>query len=519
MPDRRALLALVSLTLALGSLAPAQSLVVGSKNFPESAILGEIFTLLLEEHTELQVEHVSGLAGTLVAFTALTSGEIDLYPEYTGTGWSVILEHTEPASDPMRTFFEVATRFHARWDLSWLAPLGFDNTYAIAVREDLAEDLGLRSLSDLAPHAAELRGGFSSEFMERADGYPGLAERYGFELGEARGMEHGLTYAAIASGELDLIDVYATDGRLLRYRLHLLDDDRGYFPPYQAAPLVRDETLRAHPEVRAVLERLAYRLDGATMTRLNYEVEVVRRAPREVAREFLAAEGLLAAAPEIGAARSGEGFLAFFLGRWRTTLRLTLEHIGLTLAAVALAIAVAVPLGVWIQRHPIAERLALGGAGVVQTIPSLALLAFAITVPGLGLSVRSAILALFLYAVLPILRNTHAGLRGVDPVLVEAARAIGLTPTQILLRVRLPLATGTILAGVRTSTVVAVGVATLAAFIGAGGLGEPIVTGLSLNDRDLILAGALPAALLALAADGGLGLVERRLIPRGLRKA
>ena len=196
-------------------------------------------------------------------------------------------------------------------------------------------------------------------------------------------------------------------------------------------------------------------------------------------------------------------------------LDLTLQHLQLSGLAVLLAILLAVPLGIAASRLPLLRRLSLGAAGVIQTVPSLALLAFMIPLPGLGLGARSAIAALVLYAVLPILRNTYTGIVEVDPDLLEAAEGMGLRPRQILTRVQLPLAVRTIMAGVRTAAVISVGVATLAAFIGAGGLGEPIVTGLELNDTDLILSGAAPAALLAVLVDLALGLLERALAPRG----
>ena len=510
--------------LALLALAPGQEdpgrVVVGSKSFTESRVLGEMFALLLEEHTGLEVEHRAGLGGTLVCFGALQNREIDLYPEYTGTGWAVVLGHTERVSDPLRTFLEVESRFRARWDLEWLAPLGVNNTYALAMTEERAAELGVRSISDLARVAGELRGAFSAEFLNREDGYRGLAEVYGLALGEARGMEHGLVYHAIASGATDVIDVYSTDGTLLRYDLRLLEDDLGCFPPYDAAPLVSGEWLRAQPEAREVLERLAFRIGDRRMAQLNHAVEDEGRGFREVAREFLLAQGLLAEDSQAGRDRPDVrrgGFVALFRERWRTTLRLLFEHVQLTLASVLLATAIALPLGILSTRSRALERVSLGIAGVLQTVPSLALLAFMIAVPGLGLSVRSAVAALFLYALLPILRNTVTGLRDVAPELVDAARGMGLTEWQTLLRVQLPIATSTIMAGVRTATVISVGVATLAAFIGAGGLGEPILTGITLRDSGLILSGAVPAALLAMAADYGLGRVERRLVPRGLR--
>jgi osmoprotectant transport system permease protein len=493
-------------------------IVIGSKNFPESHLLGEILALLIEHHTDLDVVHRSGLGGTLVCFTALTEGEIDLYVEYTGTAWAVVLGEPGRIADPLEAFLDVAGQYRTRFDVEWLRPFGLNNTYVLAMREDLAEQLGVRTISDLAPHAATLRAGFSAEFLNRDDGWAELGPSYGLELAQVRGMEHALAYQAIEEGVIDLVDAYSTDGKLIRYRLRTLDDDRGFFPPYNAAPNVRGATLRAHPGLAEVIERLAFRIPDDTMIALNHAVEVEGRGFREVAAEFLVDQGLLDPSVDVGSdATAGRtSFIAFLGERSTATLRLGWQHVQLTLVAVLLAVALAVPLGIGISRSGLAERLALGAAGVIQTIPSLALLVFLVAIPGLGLSARSAVLALFLYALLPILRNTHAGLRDVDPDLLEAARGMGLTPRQILLRIQLPLATRTIMAGVRTATVISVGIATIAAFIGAGGLGEPIVTGLYLNDTWLILSGAIPAALLALAADYLLGKVERRLTPRGV---
>jgi osmoprotectant transport system permease protein len=512
----------IALALALlPAFAPAQErtgVVVGSKSFPESHLLGELMTELLRAGTELDVTHRSGLGGTLITLRALTSGEIDLYVEYTGTAWSVVLEEEQALTDPMQVFLEVQARSRERFDLEWLQPLGFENTYALVMRRERAEELGVRTLSDLVLVGDRLRGGFSLEFLERPDGFHALAAHYGFALADVRGMEHTLVYDALVAGELDVVDAYSTDGKLLQHDLATLVDDRRFFPPYHAAPVVRRELLERHPEVRTVLERLAFRLDARTMRALNHAVEVEGRPFAEVARGFLVDTGLLDGSAVASPERRGDrSFVAFFLGRWRETLELLGQHVRLTLVAVLLATLLAVPLGIWMTRHALVARLALGGAGVLQTIPSLALLAFLIAVPGLGLSATSAIVALFLYALLPILRNTYTGVRDVDAELVDAARGLGLTPRQVLVHVRLPLATGTILAGVRTATVISVGVATLAAFIGAGGLGEPILQGIYLNDTRLILAGALPAALLALAAALLLGRVGRRLTPRTLR--
>ena len=502
-------------TACLASVAAGQDrVVIGSKAFPESHLLGEIMTLLLRKHTGLEVEHRSELGGTLICHEALLQRQIDLYPEYTGTVWSLVLGEEEQVTDSLRVFLHVEAQYRRLYDLEWLQPFGFDNTYVLALAETRAAELDIETLSDLAAHPG-LRAGFSFEFLNRADGYPGLVEHYGIEL-DARGVEHGLAYEALVTGEIDLFDAYSTDGKLRRFPVRLLVDDRGFFPPYQAAPVVHGALLREHPIVGDVLSRLAFVIDDRAMSELNHRVDVGGERFGDVARDFLEQRGLLeeTSAPHT---RAEQGFVAFLAERRGETARLLWEHVVLTLLSVALATLLAVPLGIWITRNELAARISLGAASVLQTIPSLALLAVLIAVPGLGLSTRSAVFALFLYALLPILRNTHTGVRDIDPELIDAARAIGLTERETLLRVRLPIASRTIMAGIRTATVISVGVATLAAFIGAGGLGEPIITGLYLTDKRLILSGAVPAALLAIVADIGLGRLERVLTPRGLR--
>lgn len=497
------------------TIAGGETLVVGSKNFTEAHLLGELLCLVLEADG-FEVEHRSGLGGTAVCYEALAAGDIDVYPEYTGTIWATLLKEPENISDPLRAFAHVQRRLRERDDLEVLAPFGFENSYALAMREPQAAELGVRTLPELVEVAGSLRAGFSHEFLNREDGYPGLAAFYGLEFSEHAGMEHGLAYEALAAGSIDVIDAYTTDGKLARYDLRVLEDTGGFFPPYHAVPIVRGAVVRARPGVRRSVERLAYALSNERTSELNLAAEEGADV-RQVARGFLEDAGLLRAGGERDVTTGHEGFWAFFAARRSETLGLLLEHVLLTLWAVALAAAIAIPLGIWATRHAGVARVSLAVAGAAQTIPSLALLAALLAVPFLGLSARSAITALVLYALLPILRNTYTGIRGVDPDLVDAARGMGLTPAQVLRHVQLPLATATILAGLRTATVISVGVATLAAFIGQGGLGEPIVTGLYLNDTRLILSGALPAAALALAADALLGRLERRLTPRGLQ--
>jgi len=516
----------VALLLRRGDAAPRSSqagrrIVIGSKSFTENRLLGEIMAQLIEAQTDIRVERRVNLGGTTVVFTALRSGKIDIYPEYTGTAWTVELGNPRAASGSLRVYLYVADEFARRYDLTWLRPFGFNNSYALAMDATRADQLGVRSISDLRQHEDRLRFSFTHEFLDRPDGYPGLAKAYGLKTRQLRGIEHGLAYAAIRTGRTDIIDTYTTDGKLLRYDIRVLLDDQQFFPPYDAAPVVRTSTLEQYPELRRVLNRLAFRIDDATMRKLNYQVEERGGSFKEVARAFLRANGFVGSGkpPEqvVATPAEKEGFFPFFWGRRAETVDLVGEHLELTAIAVALAIVFALPLGVLLTRKALLVPPVMGGAGVIQTIPSLALLAFMIPVPGLGLGARSAIAALFLYALLPIVRNTYAGIKQVNPLLIETARGMGLSDRQILLRVELPLATRTIMAGIRTATVISIGVATLAAFIGAGGLGDPIVTGLQLNDTNMILSGAVPAALLALVVDGLLGLAERVLVPGGIR--
>lgn len=506
---------LLILLVSTSALASPEGLTIGSKTFPESRILAEIMAQLVESRLKVPVTRRFGLGGTMICFSALKSGDIDLYAEYTGTALVTILERP-PHGDPLRVFMEVQQEYAARYGLTWLAPFGFNNGYALAVPARKAAALKLETISDLRGHP-ELRVGVSHEFLRRPDAYPGLRQEYGLQFSSVRGMEHGLAYQAIAAGQLDLIDVYTTDGNLLRYDLKLLEDDRHFFPPYLAAPVVRQDALERHPELRETLGLLAYKLDDEAMQSLNLQVEGEGRSIASVASQFLEESLLLDETQQVSQAPAQRGgLLQLFLTRPRRYLQLTSQHLQLVVLAVALATLLSVPLGILATRRPALADPLLGTLGTIQTIPSLALLAFMIPVPGLGLGWRSAVCALFLYALLPIVRNTYTGIKEVDPVLLEAARGMGLSRWQTLRLVQLPLAMRTIMAGIRTSCVISVGVATLAAFIGAGGLGEPIISGLQLNDTALVLSGALPAATLAILVDLGLGRLEKALTPRGL---
>jgi osmoprotectant transport system permease protein len=501
-----------------------RAVVVASKPFGESFILAEMFAQLLEARG-ITVVRKPGLGSTEILVSALRSGAVDVYPEYTGTGLLAVLHDTlsrEALADPRRIYAHVDSAFRARWGMRWLPPLGFENTYAIAVRRETAERYRLRTLSDLAREGARLTGGFTPDFIERQDGLAGLVATYGAGIrpGTIRPLLSALKYQALAGGSVDVVDGYSTDGLLARYGLVVLDDDRHFFPPYEAAALLGPRTASRN-DVVAALTLLSGRVDVETMRALNRRVEVDGQDARTVAASALAALGVVGtpvgASTSAGDSTRGETFGAYMWGRRAAIVALTLRHLWLVALALFAASLVAIPLGLALERARGAAGPMLGGLGVLQTIPSIALLAF--MVPLLGVGVIPALVALWLYALYPIARGTYTGVRDADPAAVEAAEALGMTPAQRLMKVRLPLAAPVIMAGVRTAAVITVGAATLAAFIGAGGLGEPIVTGLALADTHLILSGALPAAALALLVDGALALVERRVTPAHLRRS
>lgn len=496
------------------STAAADPIVVGSKPFGESYLLAEMFAQLMEARG-VRVERRPGLGATEIAFGALRSGAIDVYPEYTGTGLVAILG-AEPSSDPGEVYGRVSREFADRYGVRWLPPLGFQNTYAIAVRRQTAEEFGLSTLSDLAGVSDRLRAGFSPDFLGRSDGLPLLEEVYGFEFAAERPLLQAVKYQALNAGEVDVIDGYSTDGFIARYDLVVLTDDRGVFPAYEAAPLVSGRLWEEAPAAAAALSSLAARLDEATMQQLNRRVETDGERIESVATEVLVDLGLLGATPAAthSAPATEAGGVAGYLWRERGRIaRLTGRHLLLVGISLAFAIAIALAVGLVLQRLAGGAETIIRGIGVLQTIPGIAMLAFMI--PFLGIGVVPALVALFLYSLFPIVRNTYSGVRDANPAAVDAARAMGMTEGEILRHVRLPLAAPTIMAGIRTAAVINVGTATLAAFIGAGGLGDPIVSGLALSDTRMILSGAIPAGLLALVVDALLGWSERRLTPGG----
>ena len=486
----------------------AQPLHVGSKRFTESYILGEIVRQTAQAAGETTAVHDQGLGNTAIVLNALTSGSIDVYAEYTGTIAKEILK-----LDSVPSLAELNTRL-APMKLAVGVPLGFNDTYALAMRGDDARAKGITRISDLKQHP-ELRLGLSQEFIGRADGWPGLKRAYDLPFDTPRGLDHGIAYEALAGGQVDVIDIYSTDAKIGKYGLTVLADDRGYFPRYDAVLLYRADLPTRFPRTWAALQRLAGRIDEAAMIRMNAAAELEGKDFATIAADFLAQQPGSAPSPKAGNAAAAPG------GFWDKLFapdfgRLTAEHLLLVFVSLAVSIAIGVPLGILAARKPASEGTILSVTGVIQTIPSLALLAVLIPLTG-RIGAVPAFIALSLYALLPIVRNTHAALAQIPRGMIEAAQSLGLEPGTILRRIELPLGAPTILAGIKTSAVINVGTATIAAFIGAGGYGERIVTGLALNDHAMLLAGAIPAAVLALLIEGAFRVGERLVMPAGLR--
>lgn len=466
--------------------AVADPVIVSSKVFTESVVLSEIATQLLLDSGQ-PAQHRRELGGTRVLWSALLRGDIDCYPEYSGTLRAEIFANESVQSDTQLT---AALSRAGVWRSQ---PLGFNNTYVLGMRRSTAGKLGISRITQLADHA-DLRFGFSNEFLQRADGWLGLRERYRLPQADVRGLTHDLAYRALDSGAIDVTDLYSTDAEIPRYDLIALQDDAHFFPVYDALFICRGDVA---PAVRTTLDRLGGRIDAAAMAAMNARAKLDRVPESNVAADFLAAKFSIASEVDNGSRMDR------IWGRTR-------EHLAMVAISLTAACLLAIPLGVIAFYRRGAGRVVLAIADVLQTVPALALLVFLI--PWLGIGYAPAIVALLVYSVLPILRNTYAGLADIPRDLIESAQALGLSTLAQLRLVELPLAARSILAGIKTAAVINVGTATLGALIGAGGYGQSILTGIRLDNLGLILEGAIPAALLALIAQALFSMLERRWV-------
>lgn len=481
--------------------------IVGSKSFTESAILGEMLSLLAED-AGYKVTHRENLGGTGLVWNSLRVGDIDIYPDYTGTIAKTILKH-----ESLRA--EKAIRDGlAELDVVMSASLGFENSYEIGMKSSTAKQHQINTISDLQDHP-EFRFGFGTEFMDRQDGWPGLQKRYKLPQTRIRGLEHALGYRAVSGDVIQAKDVYGTDANINQFKIRVLDDNLDFFPEYSCVVLYRADLKERAPEFVKAVHRLEGKIDTDSMIEMNTMVDVKDATVHRVANNFLATQ--LKVGQVIPEPTQFESVVATVA----RILRSTLQHLLMVVISLALAIVVAVPLGVVAAKRPDLEHVILTSAEVIQTIPGLALLVMLIGPLGLiGLNTVGpipAIIALFLYSLLPIIRNTFTGIHDIPNSMRESADALGLTPSARLWQIELPLASRLILAGIKTTAVINVGYATLGGLIGAGGYGEPILQGLYRNSTPKMLEGAIPAALLALAVKSLFEFSERFVVPKGLR--
>jgi osmoprotectant transport system permease protein len=454
---------------------------------------------LIARQESVQTDHRQGLSGTQVAWRALETGAIDAYVEYAGTIRKEILTGQDLSTqDALREGL-------AQRNIRMGRPLGFNNTYALGMRKDVAGKLGVRSIADLRTHP-ELKLGFTPEFLDRTDGWPGLRALYELQQTKVKGMEHALAYTSLEAGGIDVMDLYSTDAKIRTLDLLVLADDKHYFPNYDAVILYRADLETRSPRVIAAWQALEGKISEEDMQEMNARAELEKEPDRRIAADFLARIGLLSATQRSDVPVDGAS---------ARLIRLTGQHLTLVGLSLGAAILIALPLGIAAAYRPAFGQFILAATGIMQTIPSIALLVFMI--PLLGVGSPPALAALFLYSLLPIVRNTYAGLHDLALPLRESALALGLPASARLRLIELPLASRTILAGIKTAAVINVGTATLGGFIGAGGYGELIFTGLYKYDKALILQGAIPTALLALLVQGFFELAERLLVPRGLR--
>jgi osmoprotectant transport system permease protein len=474
--------------------AKAPRLRVGSKSFTESHILAELVRLLAID-AGADAEHIERMGDTSKTWNGLTTGALDVYPEYTGTLLKEIFAGKKLAPGQLRAELD-------RHGIAMSRSLGFSNNYALGMKEAKAERLEITKVSELADHP-ELQLGVSHAFLERGDGWRGLKAKYGLKFQTPQGMEHSLAYKALDGGTVDVIDVYTTDAEIGRYDVRVLEDDRNFFPPYDAVLLYRKDLEERAPALVRAIRRLEGKIDNTAMQHMNDRAIFDKVPEVRVAADYLQDELDIGVQVEIET-------------MWGRLWRMTLQHLLLVLGSLVPAILVAVPLGVVAARRPLLGQIILGLVSVVQTFPALALLTVLIVVLR-QVGTAPALVALFVYSLLPIVRNTVTGLQDVPLSVRESAEALGLSWWDQLTLVEMPMASRSILAGIKTAAVINVGFATLGGLVGAGGYGQAIMAGLDKSDTQLLLLGAVPAVLMALAVQGLFDLSEPFVVPKGLR--
>ena len=480
----------IGTTVALAQ-AAQQKIVIGSKNFTESYLLSELIAQKLEQKGFV-VERQFGLGGTGMLFEAISSEVIDIYPEYTGTISKSLLKQSQSIKDYDALYQKLSDM---GYEIS--KSFGFNNTYALAIRQDSAQELQISKISHLQKYP-QLQAAFSHEFLNRADGYPGLQQTYGLNFSNVRGIQHALAYSALSSNQIDLTDIYSTDAKVQSSGLKVLEDDLSFFTEYLPVALVKKGFKKRFPGAWPVIQSLENSIDESLIISMNSKVDIDKLPYGKVIADFI---------------QPLSNFQSDTL--FSRIMKRTQEHILLVLIASFISLLIGFPLGIISTEHIILERIILNVTSLIQTIPSLALLC--LLIPFFGIGEVSALIALILYGLLPIVINTFTGIKNIDKKYNEVAYALGLSWWESLIYIKIPIASPSILAGIKTSVIIGIGTATLSALIGAGGYGVPIMTGLALTDTSKIFEGAIPAAIMAILANIILEKINQVLIPNGLK--
>lgn len=453
---------------------------IGSRNFPESILVAEILSRTIEQETNYQVKKFDYLGGVNICFNALESGKIDIYPDY----FSSLANYIFGRDLSLEKSREDLNQGLLKKEISFSKTLGFDNNFVLVLRKDFARKKHFQNISDLSKQ--DLRYGLSHNFIARPDGLSLLEDTYKLDLHKnLKALEYNIALYALKTNKVDVIDAYSTDSRINSPAFLVLKDDLNALKSYESILVYRNDLLTNFPQMKLVIESLEASLTNQKIIELNQRI-INGESYESVADSFVA---------ELTQKEALQPKSRFEEDLLRLS-KAFIQHLQITLIAALIALILGLSLGIFISYKENFAKLVLGLASIIQTIPSLALLA--LLIPILGLGMPAAIMALILYALLPIVQNTYTGIRSIAPEYIDLANSLALKESLVLWRIKLPLAMPYILAGLKTSTVICVGMATLATFVGAGGLGDLIKTGIDLGDNGLILMGAVPAAFLAL---------------------
>lgn len=496
-----------------GKAEAADRVRIGTQTFTETKVLAEIYKALIEDRTDLSVDVTTDLASSSLLLRSLSKGEMDMGSLYSGEIFNGYFE-VEDTRDRDEVLRQAQEGFDKLWNLKWYDSLGFENTYTLAVKQEVADKYGLSKMSDLKEHAGDMRIGVDTTWLERpTDGYPAFTKEYGFTFAQTSPMEISLVYSAVADNIVDVVLAYTTDPGLKEFNLVTLEDDKQFFPPFDASTVVRKELIEEHPELDEILSSLVGTIDADTMTELSYQVDVEKMEPRTVAMKYLVELGLLdeSKLPASAMHPDANSFMKFYYYVTENAsylLHLTWVHILMVLCGLGLALVIGIPLGILSARYEKTGRVIMFFTNIIQVLPSMALLVLLMVMFGLGF--KSVVIGLFLYSLNPVVRNTYVGLKEVSPGLQDAGKGMGMSRFQLLWKVEMPLSIPFLMAGLRVAAVIAIGVAALAPIIGGDGLGREIYAGLNQRHNIKILAGAIPAALLAILADIFLGRLAER---------